>query len=245
MERRWTPVCAAPKARCMRLQHHHPVRPRSRSADRIPIPALAGVFCGAPSPDPQGPAHLGRPGGRNRRSARSAPFRTLAGYGAEAINPYLAFDTIDDMLPNWPPEVAALRSRQALHQGRRQGHPQGDVEDGHLHLPVLLRRADFRRGRPVESISSTSTSPAPPRRSRASGWPKSPPKPWPVTSSPSPCDPVCRNALDVGGEYAFRCAAKPCLDARRRGRPAARGARQHAGEVPRVRRQVNEQSTNS
>jgi glutamate synthase (NADPH/NADH) large chain len=26
-------------------------------------------------------------------------FCLLAGYGAEAINPYLAFDTIDDMLP--------------------------------------------------------------------------------------------------------------------------------------------------
>ena len=38
--------------------------------------------------------------------------------------------------------------RQALHQVDRQGPAQGDVQDGHLDLPVLLRRADFRRGRP-------------------------------------------------------------------------------------------------
>ncbi len=37
--------------------------------------------------------------------------------------------------------------RQALHQVDRQGAAQGDVQDGHLDLPVLLRRADFRRGR--------------------------------------------------------------------------------------------------
>jgi glutamate synthase (NADPH/NADH) large chain len=33
-------------------------------------------------------------------------FATLAGYGAEAINPYLAFDTIDDMLPKLAEEVS-------------------------------------------------------------------------------------------------------------------------------------------
>jgi glutamate synthase (NADPH/NADH) large chain len=44
----------------------------------------------------------------------------------------------------------SVRGCLALHQGDRQGHPQGDVEDGHLDLPVLLRRADLRRGRPVQ-----------------------------------------------------------------------------------------------
>ncbi len=39
------------------------------------------------------------------------------------------------------------RRPEELHQGVRQGHPEGDVQDGHLHLPVLLRRADLRRGR--------------------------------------------------------------------------------------------------
>ena len=41
------------------------------------------------------------------------------------------------------------RGRQALHQVDRQGPAQGHVQDGHLDLPVLLRRADLRRRRPV------------------------------------------------------------------------------------------------
>jgi hypothetical protein len=44
---------------------------------------------------------------RNRRAARSASFLLLAGYGAEAINPYLAFETLLDMHERgeFPPEV--------------------------------------------------------------------------------------------------------------------------------------------
>ena len=76
-------------------------------------------------------------------------FCCLAGYGAEAINPYLAFDTLLDMHKRGelPKEVDANEVVYALHQVDRQGHPQGDVQDGHLDLPVLLRRADFRRRR--------------------------------------------------------------------------------------------------
>ena len=50
-----------------------------------------------------------------------------------------------------------------------KGIAQGNVQDGHLDLPVLLRRADFRRGRPLLSISSPSSSRARRRKSRASG----------------------------------------------------------------------------
>jgi hypothetical protein len=77
-------------------------------------------------------------------------FACLAGYGAEAINPYLAFETIAAMheAGELPQEVDAGRGDQALHQVHRQGPAQGDVQDGHLHLPILLRRADLRRHRP-------------------------------------------------------------------------------------------------
>jgi glutamate synthase (NADPH/NADH) large chain len=37
-----------------------------------------------------------------RRAARSTPFACLAGYGAEAINPYLAFETIIAMKDRLP-----------------------------------------------------------------------------------------------------------------------------------------------
>ena len=74
-------------------------------------------------------------------------FCALAGYGAEAINPYLAFETLSDMvatgaLADGLTEAQAHAPRQ-LRDRRRQGHPEGDVEDGHLHLPVLLRRPDL------------------------------------------------------------------------------------------------------
>ena len=60
--------------------------------------------------------------------------------------------------PPWPTNSrrrSTARGGQALHQVDRQGHAQGHVQDGHLDLPVLLRRADLRCGRPVRAISST------------------------------------------------------------------------------------------
>ena len=78
-------------------------------------------------------------------------FCVLAGYGAEAINPYLAFETLLDMHAEgaFPEVVEARRGRLPLHQVDRQGRAEGHVQDGHLDLSVLLRRADFRRDRPL------------------------------------------------------------------------------------------------
>jgi glutamate synthase (NADPH/NADH) large chain len=80
-------------------------------------------------------------------------FCVLAGYGAEAINPISRSRRWSDA--RGPPGAALKRptkSSEALHQGDRQGHHEGDVQDGHLDLSVLLRRADLRRGRPVQRI---------------------------------------------------------------------------------------------
>jgi glutamate synthase (NADPH/NADH) large chain len=71
-----------------------------------PDPVLAGLSAVAPPPDPQGPAHLGRPVVETGEAREVHQFATLAGYGAEAINPYLAFDTIDDMLPKLAEDVS-------------------------------------------------------------------------------------------------------------------------------------------
>ena len=80
-------------------------------------------------------------------------FALLAGYGAEAINPYLAFETLAAMAKRPArAEVDGYEVVQALHQVDRQGHAEGHVQDGHLDLSVLLRRADLRRGRPVDEL---------------------------------------------------------------------------------------------
>ena len=60
-------------------------------------------------------------------------FSLLIGYGGGAINPYLAFETLDDMiheglLTGIDHEKASKNFIKARHQGRGQG----DVQDGHL-----------------------------------------------------------------------------------------------------------------
>ena len=77
----------------------------------------------------------------------------LLGYGAGAVNPYLAFETLDDMirqrlLRGVTHEQAVVNYIHALNKG----HPEGDVQDGHLHAPELLRRADLRGRRPRSRV---------------------------------------------------------------------------------------------
>ena len=125
---------------------------RKAGTDRVPMPSLLG--CAAVH------HHLIRQGLRTSvglvvESAEPREvhhFGCLAGYGAEAINPYLAFETLIAMHAELPRQARQEGDRQALHQGDRQGPAQGDVQDGHLDLSVLLRRADLRRGRTEERL---------------------------------------------------------------------------------------------
>jgi glutamate synthase (NADPH) large chain len=72
-------------------------------------------------------------------------FALLIGYGCSAINPYLAFETIDGMIREGPAHRRRPQDRlQELRQGRHQGRRQGHVEDGHLHDPELPRRPGVR-----------------------------------------------------------------------------------------------------
>jgi hypothetical protein len=142
-------------------------------------------------------------------------FCCLAGYGAEAINPYLAFDTLTDMHKRgeFPKEVEGQRGRLALHQGDRQGHAEGHVQDGHLDLPVLLRRADLRRGRSVQSElrEKLFLRHGDDHRRRRPGRDRgrNPPAPRSRPSVLTRCLPT----LDIGGEYVSHARRRPCLDA--------------------------------
>ena len=71
-------------------------------------------------------------------------FALLIGYGCSAINPYLAYETIDDLiheglLPNTDHKTAVKKYIKAADQRRRQD----DGQDGHLDHPKLSRRANF------------------------------------------------------------------------------------------------------
>ena len=133
-------------------------------------------------------------------------FALLLGYGAGAINPYLAFDTIRDLMPRGR-AVRAHRAqgRQELREGRGQGHPQGDVEDGHLHGRVVHRRADLRGGRPpavarrrVLHRHRVAHRGHRPRRDRERGRG---PAPHRVPDRP---EELAHRELPVGGEYQWR-----------------------------------------
>ncbi len=77
-------------------------------------------------------------------------FAVLAGYGAEAVHPYLALETLASLQG-----AAAGRARRRqgglqLRQGDRQGSVEDHVEDGRVDLHVVLRRAAVRGGRARE-----------------------------------------------------------------------------------------------
>ncbi len=85
-------------------------------------------------------------------------FCLLCGYGANAINPYLAFEAIHKLHADGdlPQDVGHRPVDRPVHHGRQEGHPQDDLQDGHLdaaQLPrgpaVRGRRAEPRGDRPV------------------------------------------------------------------------------------------------
>ena len=95
----------------------------------------------------------------------------LIGYGAAAVNPYLAMESVEDL----------VRSRRAHRdhpgeggrepdQGARQGRAEGDEQDGHLHGGLLPRRPGVRGASAWARSWSTGTSPGPPPSSAGSAW---------------------------------------------------------------------------
>ncbi len=76
----------------------------------------------------------------------------LVGYGADAINPYLAFEALWQARRDGRLDAARVSRRrrtrvERLSRGRGQGHAQGDGQDGHLDAAVVQRGADLRSGR--------------------------------------------------------------------------------------------------
>ena len=72
-------------------------------------------------------------------------FATLGGYGAEAVNPYMAFDTIiETLLADGLMKRLTLKTpANAIIKAVDKGLVEGDVQNGHFDLPVLLRCADL------------------------------------------------------------------------------------------------------
>ena len=79
-------------------------------------------------------------------------FALLSGYGASAINPYLALESVEEpCLARRIGRRRHPRSRgQALHQGHQERPAEDFLEDGHLHSAELSGRAGFRSHRPEQ-----------------------------------------------------------------------------------------------
>ncbi len=115
----------------------------------------------------------------------------LVGYGAGAINPYLAFESIEDMIRPTTQRLNGLggidphKAVKNYIKASRQGRAQGDVEDGRV-APWRATRAR-RSSRPSGSAASwsTSTSPARSAASVASGSTRSRRRSPSATPSPS------------------------------------------------------------
>ena len=122
---------------------------RDARADSEP----AGDRGRAPSPGPPGHAHALRARRRIGRRARGAPLRAAARLRRRRGQPV---SRLRDARRHDPAAAArrhpAREGGQELHQGAQQGHPQGDVQDGHLDAPELLRRAGLRGGRPRQDV---------------------------------------------------------------------------------------------
>ena len=95
----------------------------------------------------------------------------LIGFGAAAVNPYLAFESIEDLIREG--ELTGIETGYGgaqLPQGARQGRDEGDEQDGHLHRRLLHGRTGVRGDRPRQGrrrrVPDRHVQPARRRRSR-------------------------------------------------------------------------------
>ena len=227
-------ICArAEAARSRRHQHHHFVGPPRRRRE-YSDPFAARLRGGASSSYPPGAAHLGRAGGGIRRAARGASFLLPGRLWRGGDQPVSGVRNADCDQGRAAAEARRRRDHQALHQVDRQGHSQGDVQDGHLHLSILLRCADFRCRRSQVRLRGGvfHRHRHPHRRRVAHGDRRGERAPAPRCirrcSDLSRC-PRRRRRVPVPG-----ARRGPRLDRNDRVGPAARRARQPAGPVSRI-----------
>jgi glutamate synthase (NADPH/NADH) large chain len=131
-------------------------------------------------------------------------FAVLAGYGAEAVHPYLAMETLARHAPGAAGRAVGRQGDLQLRQGHRQGPVEDHVQDGHQHVHVVLRRPDLRGHRPARRTSSRSTSAAPPRQVGGIGVFEVAEEALRMHRAAFGDDPVLARMLDAGGEYAWR-----------------------------------------
>jgi glutamate synthase (NADPH/NADH) large chain len=215
---------------------------RATGPDRVPIPSLLATSAVH--------HHLIRCGLRTSvglvvetgEAHEVHQFATLAGYGAEAVNPYLAFETLEAMLPEIDEELTAeeavKRYIKAVDKGllkvmSKMGISTYQSYCGAQIFDAVGLRSDFvakyftGTNSQVEGVGLEEIARETVERHR-------------LAFSDAP---VLRDALEVGGEYAFRIRGEAHM-----WRPSVVADLQHAvrGALPEKYRsyakQINEQS---
>ena len=131
-------------------------------------------------------------------------FACLAGYGAEAINPYLAFETLAAMAKDLPEAVERLRSWSSATSRRSTRACSRSCRRwaSRPTSPIAARRSSTRSA--CRAPSSTSSSSAPPPRIEGAGLAEIAEETARRHADAFGDSPVLRSALEVGGEYAYR-----------------------------------------
>ena len=131
-------------------------------------------------------------------------FCTLAGYGAEAINPYLAFETLEQMLPDLDEEVDGRGGRRSA-TSRRSARPSSRSWPRWASRPTsrtAARRSSTpsacARGSSKKYFTGTHT------QIEGVGLREIAQETVDRHAAAFGNVPVLENALDVGGEYAYR-----------------------------------------
>ena len=209
-----------------RLQHHRALGPRRRAGpDRHP--GAARLRRRPQLPDPQGLAHLGRTRGRVRRAARGASLRLPRRLRRRGDQPLprvrdAARHARTSFRPRWTSARSSTATSSRSTRACSRSCPRWASRPT---SPTAARRSSTPSG--CGPTSSTATSSARRRRSKASAWPRSPRRRVRRHRDAFGDAPVYRHALDVGGEYAYRLRGEdPCLEpGHGRHAPACRAAR--------------------
>ena len=218
---------------------------RARVGRPHPDPGAAGDRGGASPPDPPGPAHADRPGRRDRRSARSASFlragrlrrrgdqslSRVRDAGADPRRRTACRSSAYEVQKNYIKAIGKgiLKVMSKMGISTYQSYCGAQIFDAvglssRLRREVLHRHRHHDRGRRPAARS-------PRRRVRRH-------------RDAYGDNPIYRNMLDVGGDYAFRLRGEDHAWTPESGRQAAaRGARQHCRTSTRPSPQtINEQS---
>ncbi len=204
----WTSCAHEAIAGDRRRRHDpDPLRPRREPRHGADSRA-AGHQRRASSPGPRRHAHALRPGRRNRRSPRGAslrPAHRLRRRRGQSVPGVRHARRRCWPRTTSPTEFTHEEAGEELHQGRRQGPAQGDVQDGHLHAAELPRRTDLRGHRPEQRVRRRvlhlDRQPHPRRRPRDDRRRIAPP-PRARLSRASNVPQLLD--LDVGGQYQWR-----------------------------------------